>query len=175
MSPMRKVARRRLVFAIAILLVAVIGGVSLVLAVKTRAAAPSPITFNHQAMVQAGVPCLFCHTGAARAPAAGIPSMEKCMGCHIVIDKDKPDIQELAGYWERQEPIVWPRVNQLPRFVYFTHRVHVTAGLNCERHGDVGHMAMAEPVVIMDMGWCLGCHMQQPNGEQLRDCVICHQ
>jgi len=90
---------------------------------------------------------------------------------------DSPEILELAGYWDRQEPIRWARVNQLPRFVYFSHQVHVVAaGLNCERcHGDVGQMKEARPVVKMNMGWCLGCHEEQPNGAQLRDCIVCHQ
>ena len=100
------------------------------------------------------------------------------MGCHDAIATGKPEkISELKGYWERQEPIPWERVNQVPRFVYFSHQVHVVVGgLNCERcHGDVGHMAEARPVAKMSMGWCLSCHEQQANAQQLKDCVVCHQ
>jgi len=160
------------------LLVAVVLGIAYLLrGSRAQAAAQTPIAFNHKAMVQAGIPCLFCHAGARNSPVAGIPSMEKCVGCHKVIKTDLPAIIELAGYWERQEPISWPRVNRLPRFVYFSHQVHVSAaGFNCERcHGDVGNMAMARRVVDMNMGWCLGCHTQQANAGQLRDCVVCHQ
>jgi hypothetical protein len=148
-----------------------------VFAPKTQAAPVQPIAFNHQAMVQLGIGCEFCHTEARRSLAAGMPSVEKCMGCHKVVDTNSPVIQQLAGYWQRQEPIPWVRVNQLPRFVYFSHQVHVTvAGLACERcHGDVGHMAEARPVVNMNMGWCLRCHSGQPNAPQLIDCVVCHQ
>lgn len=147
------------------------------LTARSRAAPEPPIEFNHQVMVQVGITCLFCHTDATRSPAAGMPSVEKCMGCHSVIATQAPAIQQVAGYWQRGEPIPWPRVNQLPRFVYFSHRVHVVAaGLNCERcHGDVGQMAEAQPVARMDMGWCLGCHNRQPNKDQLRDCIVCHQ
>jgi Cytochrome c7 and related cytochrome c len=135
-----------------------------------------PVLFDHEAMVQKGVPCLFCHSGALKSPAAGIPSVERCMGCHNVIKTDSPEIQEVAAYWVRQEPIPWPRVYQLPRFVYFSHRVHVAAGLNCERcHGDVGHMKVVRPVAKINMGWCLSCHNEQVNSGQLRDCVVCHQ
>ncbi len=145
-------------------------------AARTRAAAEQPLAFNHQAMVQLGIDCLFCHTDAPRSISAGMPSEEKCMGCHHIIATDNPEIQKLAGYWQRQQPLEWVRVNALPRFVYFSHQVHVAAGFNCERcHGDVGHMAIAVPVVEMDMGWCLDCHDQQPNKTQLRDCVVCHQ
>lgn len=136
-----------------------------------------PFTFNHQVMVEAGVPCLFCHADARRSLAAGMPSMEKCMGCHDVIATEDEKIQTLAGYWQRQEPILWERHLQLPRFVYFSHRVHVAAaGINCERcHGDVAQMTVALPVAEINMGWCLDCHEEQENAQQLRDCIVCHQ
>lgn len=145
-------------------------------AARTRAASEQPLAFNHQIMVQLGIGCLFCHVDAPRSLAAGIPSVQKCMGCHNVIATDNSEIQVLAGYWQRKEPLEWVRVNALPRFVYFSHQVHISAGFNCERcHGDVGHMTVAEPVVKMDMGWCLSCHNEQQNNAQLRDCVVCHQ
>ncbi|MEJ2263198.1 MAG: cytochrome c3 family protein [Anaerolineales bacterium] len=144
---------------------------------RAEASSDQPIAFNHQIMVQLGIDCLFCHTEARRSPAAGMPSVQKCMGCHKVVDPTNPEIQKVTSYWERQEPIPWIRVNRLPRFVYFSHEVHVVAGgLNCEKcHGDVGHMTIAQPVVKMDMGWCLDCHELQDNAQQLRDCVVCHQ
>jgi hypothetical protein len=143
---------------------------------RARAAPEQPIAFNHQIMVGFGIDCLYCHTDAIRSPAAGIPSMEKCMGCHSIIDTQNAEIQKVAGYWERQEPIPWGRVNHLPRFVYFSHQVHVAAGFNCERcHGDVAHMTVAEPAVHMTMGWCLDCHEQQPEATALRDCILCHE
>ncbi len=167
-------ARRRVLFLLLLALVCI--GIVLFLALQVAAAPRESVAFNHQSMVQAGIPCLFCHTDAPRSPVAGIPSVEKCMGCHQVIATGNSEVQKVAGYWARQQPIPWPRVNQLPRFVYFSHRVHITRGLNCERcHGDVGHMAMDRPVLRMNMGWCLSCHGAQPNAAQLRDCVVCHQ
>ncbi len=168
---------RRLIVGILIILV-VLGGAYLLLTSTAVGAAPQqPIAFNHEVMVQKGIPCLYCHTEALKSPVAGIPSVQKCMGCHNVIATDAPEVKKLAGYWERQEPIPWVRINQLPRFVYFSHQVHVVAaGLNCERcHGDVGHMPVTQPVVNMTMGWCLSCHKQQPNAQQLTDCTVCHQ
>jgi hypothetical protein len=142
---------------------------------RSQAAPRQPIPFPHQRMVQAGVQCLFCHTVATKSPSPGMPSVEKCMGCHKYIGTDRPAIQQLAGYWQRQEPILWVRINQLPRYVHYPHNVHVNSGINCERcHGDVGHMEVTHQVVNMTMGWCLNCHQQQPNAKQLMDCVICH-
>jgi c(7)-type cytochrome triheme protein len=159
-----------------VLVVIVLVGAYFVFASRSRAAPQQPIEFNHQLMVGVGIECLFCHSNATRSPAAGIPSVQKCMGCHPLIAADSPAIKELAGYWERQEPIPWVRVYRLPRFVYFNHRVHVAAGLNCERcHGDVGNVPETYTVVDMNMGWCLSCHNKQPNAAQLRDCVVCHR
>jgi hypothetical protein len=143
---------------------------------STRAAPGQPIEFSHRIMVSAGITCMFCHPDAARSPMAGMPSVSKCMGCHKIITTQNPRIKILAGYWERQEPVPWIRVNRLPRFVYFTHRAHIANGLNCETcHGDVGDMEITVPVVAMNMSWCLSCHAQQVNAAQLRDCLVCHQ
>jgi hypothetical protein len=162
--------------ALAVLLVPLLAGTYSVLTSGTEAADQQMPDFNHQAMVQAGIACLFCHSDALKAPSAGMPSVQKCMGCHEVIATEDPGVKELAAYWSREEAIPWPRMNQLPRFVYFSHRVHIGAGLNCERcHGDVGLMSIARPVVKMDMGWCLDCHEQQPNAVQLKNCIVCHQ
>jgi c(7)-type cytochrome triheme protein len=161
----------------AVLVVIVLVGGYFLFAPGSRAAPQQPIQFNHQLMVGVGIQCLYCHNTATRSPAAGIPSVEKCMGCHQVIATDQPQVQELAGYWERQESIPWTRVYQVPRFVFFSHQVHVNAaGLNCERcHGDVGNMIETYAVVNMNMGWCLSCHEQQSRAAQLKDCVVCHR
>jgi hypothetical protein len=168
--------KRRWILGVLIVLILIIVAY-FVLSSRAKASSEQPIAFNHQIMVQLGIDCLFCHTEARRSPAAGMPSVEKCMGCHKVVDTTNTEIQKVTSYWEKQEPIPWMRVNILPRFVYFSHQAHVVlGGLNCEKcHGDVGHMTIAEPVVKMDMGWCLDCHEQQANAHQLRDCVVCHQ
>jgi hypothetical protein len=98
------------------------------------------------------------------------------MGCHAVIATDGPAIQQVAGYWERNESIPWARVNALPDFVYFSHQPHLSAGINCETcHGDVGNMDVARPVNRTHMGWCLDCHLKQPNAGHLADCLTCHK
>jgi hypothetical protein len=161
-----------------ILLLAV--GISGVFLTRSQvlAAPDQPIAYSHRTHVEAGVQCLFCHTSTLRSDVAGIPSVEKCMGCHTVIATDKEAVKNLASYWERGEPIPWNRVNQQPDFVYFSHQAHLGAGINCETcHGDVGRMTIARPVVKMDMGWCLNCHLKQPEEKVVRlaDCLACHQ
>jgi len=136
------------------------------------------IAYSHKIHVEAGIQCLYCHSNPLRTDIAGIPSVKKCMGCHAVIATDSPKVQELSGYWERQEPVPWVRVNPQPDFVYFSHQPHLGAGLNCETcHGDVGRMTVTQSVVKMDMGWCLDCHLKepQPKATRLADCLACHK
>lgn len=168
--------RVRLFVIGAIVLVVLLAATYFLLTTQTQAAPPQPIAFPHALMVQAGIPCLFCHSDATRSPVAGIPSVDKCMGCHRTISPTAPVVQQVADYYTRDEPIPWVRVNRMPRFVYFTHQVHIAQGLNCEGcHGDVGHMTVVVSVANMNMGWCLSCHEQQSNAQQLLDCVVCHQ
>ncbi len=167
---------RRLVIA-AVVAALILAATAISYVSRSTASPPQPMPFPHQRMVQAaGVQCTFCHTTATKSPAPGMPSVEKCMGCHKIIAKDRPAIQQLASYAQNGEAIPWVRINRLQRYVHFPHNVHVTAGgLNCERcHGDVGSMTQTHQVVVMNMGWCLDCHQQQPNARQLTDCVVCH-
>jgi hypothetical protein len=177
-SQLSRLAASKIVRVVGILVVlAIVVLIAFFFATRSQAADSQPIAFNHQVMVGAGIQCLYCHDTAIKSPVAGIPSVEKCMGCHSYIATTNPEVQKVAAYYQRGEPIPWQRVNVLPRFVYFSHEVHVVvAGFNCERcHGDVSKMTIDQPVVRMNMGWCLSCHLSQPNAPQLRDCVVCHQ
>ena len=74
-----------------------------------------PLAFSHT--VHAGefkIPCLYCHSYARRSPVAGVPSMQRCMGCHNWIQSDHPEIAKLKEYWDREEPIPWIRVYSTP-------------------------------------------------------------
>ena len=168
---------RWIILAGLLIIGALAGGVLLSRA-QVLAAPEQPIPYSHRAHIEAGMQCLFCHPNALRSDLAGIPSVQTCMGCHRVIKTDSPAIQPLTGYLERGEPIAWQPVNRQPDFVYFSHQPHLGAGLNCETcHGDVGRMTVARPVVKMDMGWCLDCHLGQPDEKvaRLTDCLACHK
>ncbi len=166
-------------FLTVLLIVAVgVGAAIAITRVRLLAAPEQPIAYSHQTHVEAGVQCLYCHTQALRSTIAGIPSVERCMGCHTVIATEDETVQQLASYWERGEAIPWARVNYQPDFVYFSHRPHMGAGINCETcHGNVAAMDEARPTLRMDMGWCLECHLEQdPEHEaRLLDCMACHK
>jgi hypothetical protein len=79
-----------------------------------------------------GVQCLYCHPGAWRQASAGLPTIAKCWGCHQQIPIKNADQQKLADAVASNTPIEWVPVFIMPDFVYFNHRPHIAAGLNCE-------------------------------------------
>jgi hypothetical protein len=133
-----------------------------------------PIAFAHSIHAgRLGLDCLFCHEFANRSPRAGVPTVEKCLSCHRSIATDREQIKILQGYSERGEPIAWNRVHQLPEHVYFTHKRHIKAGLDCAAcHGGVREMTLMRQVRPLTMGWCVTCH--RANGASI-DCATCHQ
>lgn len=167
--------------------------------VTVEGAPAQPILFSH--VVHAGsfqIGCQFCHADARRSEYAGLPSVERCMGCHRIIGaQDNPEIQKIHRYAERGEPVPWVRVFKVPEFTYFPHKPHVRAGVECQTcHGPVERMrvvgattgprllndlktlvGMRPPPPPLTMGWCLDCHREQNATRGIRaplDCVACH-
>jgi hypothetical protein len=161
-----------------ILVIAVVFSGVIITRAQVQATPKQPIPYSHRIHVEAGVQCLFCHSSALRSTMAGIPSVEKCMGCHAVITTESEAIQAVTTIWEQGKLIPWNRVNHQPDFVFFSHQPHMSAGLNCETcHGNVSQMDVVRPVFRMDMGWCLDCHLKQPAEKvaRLADCLTCHK
>lgn len=104
--------------------------------------------------------CAYCHGGTQYTPVAVMPSVELCMGCHRIVGAQLEPIQDLRGYWEREEPIGWHRIYKVPDYVQFPHNAHVRNGVACaECHGQVEQMDRVYQVSSLEMGWCLDCHM----------------
>jgi hypothetical protein len=147
---------------------------------QTQLQLPQPILFPHDKHVTLGVPCLYCHPGALRGQSPGLPTVAKCYACHQQIAKTSPELDKLLAYVNGNEPIAWVPVALLPDFVYYSHRPHIAAGLNCENcHAEIGQMTVAQPQK-MNMGWCLGCHRTRFKNDpamltKLTDCVTCHK
>lgn len=141
-----------------------------------------PIQFPHQTHVAFGIQCLYCHPGAARGPAAGIPTQAKCWGCHNQIQKTMTSelLKPLKEAVISGTPIEWVPVAQVPDFVQFNHRAHIAAGQNCENcHGDMSRVTIAQNPQVFNMGWCLTCHTKIAGEDQaklikLSDCGTCH-
>ena len=148
---------------------------------STQQPPAQPIQFNHQLHLGFGIQCLYCHPGAWRQASAGLPTQTKCWGCHQQIPVKNADQQKLADYVTAGEPIPWVPVFIQPDFVYFNHRPHIAAGVNCETcHGELSYMKVAEPQNRLDMGWCLNCHRTKAANDpekltRLTDCATCHR
>ncbi len=137
-----------------------------------------PIEFSHKIHAQDNeIPCMHCHVHVARSINATVPSVNKCMNCHRNMPGvwETPEIVKLRGYWERQEPIPWIKVHDLPDFAYFPHKRHIQAGVDCANcHGDVAGMDRVKQVEPLKMQWCLDCHNER-QVEHGRDCWTCHK
>src|SRR5580765_7298717 len=71
-----------------------------------------PIAYSHKLHAGTlGINCLYCHYGAEKSPIANLPPVSTCMGCHKIAVADRPEIQKLAGYYSRGEPVPWVEVN----------------------------------------------------------------
>lgn len=141
-----------------------------------RKAPDQPIAFSHEIHVgKLNLECLFCHQTADKSTFAGVPSVSRCMECHVAVFTDRPEIQKLTKYWNDKEPIPWNRVHRIRirNHVYFSHERHVKAGVDCSQcHGQLAAMAKVRQVSSLKMGWCVSCH--EANGAPT-DCTICHK
>jgi Cytochrome c7 and related cytochrome c len=153
-----------------------------------------PIFFSHK--IHAGdnqIPCQYCHNYVAKSTTAGVPSLQRCMGCHNqVAGRDvqykainiQKEIQKLKGYWEKSQAegisqIQWIRVHNLPEYVHFTHKRHILHGFECKTcHGEIQEMDVVHTVHKLEMGWCIGCHEANAKDQEqltyLKDCATCH-
>src|SRR6266705_1857310 len=104
-----------------------------------------PINFPHNVHAQTyKIDCQYCHADARRSEYAGVPSVERCLGCHKITAADKPEIKKLAEYAARRDPIPWVRIFKLPEFTHFPHKPHVRAGVASQTcHGPVETMTTA--------------------------------
>jgi len=139
-----------------------------------------PIFFRHD--IHAGqfkIQCQYCHYSVAVSPEPGIPSMQTCMGCHLVIgggdSASKTEIKKLRQAWTEKKPVEWVRVHYLARHAHFPHQRHIkalgpNACITC--HGEVQRMPQVYRVNnVNNMGFCITCHVQR---KVSRDCSVCH-
>ena len=122
-----------------------------------------PIQFSHKLHAgQYQINCNYCHTGVYEGKGANVPSANICMNCHNAIKRESPEIQKIYKALEKDEPIQWVRVHNLPDLAYFNHSQHTNVGgLECKNcHGEIEKMEVVEQRSSLTMGWCIDCHRQ---------------
>src|SRR5262249_7958949 len=81
--------------------------------------APRQLVF-FSPLIHAGsfqIACQYCHADARRSEYAGLPSLERCLGCHKIIGAaDNPEIGKIHQYRDRGQPIPWVRVFKVPEY-----------------------------------------------------------
>jgi mono/diheme cytochrome c family protein len=139
------------------------------LGVQQGYAPTQEIPFSHKLHAgQYKIDCNYCHTGVRKSMSANIPSANICMNCHNTIKPESPHIQKIYAAIEKDEPIQWVRVHNLPDLAYFNHSQHVkVAGLECQTcHGPIQEMEVVQQYAPLTMGWCINCHRQtEVNGK----------
>ena len=139
-----------------------------------------PIFFRHDRHAgQLKMECQYCHYSVAVSPEPGIPSIQTCMGCHLVVggsdSAGRTEIRKLRQAWNDKQPVEWTRIHALARHVHFPHNRHIdalgpSACATC--HGDVTRMPQVYKVQnVTNMGWCISCHVER---DVSRDCTVCH-
>lgn len=131
------------------------------------------IDFSHQLHAgQMQIDCQYCHSAARRSASAGVPPMNTCMGCHKLAMTESEPIKLLTEKYEKNEPLEWTKVHDMPDFVRFAHKPHVAKGVDCAVcHGDMTKMTVAQQVTPLQMGWCIDCHVEN---KAPISCNTCH-
>lgn len=135
--------------------------------------APQPVAFSHRVHAgDAGLECLFCHTGADQGDFAEIPTAADCMACHEQVAADSPEVQKVVAAAEKGEEIPWVPVYRVPDIVFFSHQEHLAAGEACATcHGPVETRDVLQKEVSTSMTACLDCHRER--GAPVH-CALCH-
>lgn len=132
-----------------------------------------PIAFSHKRHVSAGLHCDGCHANPDPGQQMGLPATRICVGCHVAVASDEPDIAKLTEYSRTNQPIDWVRVYRLTSEVNWSHRDHLRAGVQCAAcHGPVADLDhMAQLTSVTTMASCISCHEAR---HARRECNVCH-
>jgi len=132
-----------------------------------------PIPFSHRLHVtNKEIDCYYCHSYPEHSLNAGIPSADKCLGCHNYIIPEHEEILKLKNYKANGQLIPWVRVYYNPDHVFFPHYRHINADLACQEcHGEVETADRLRQVTFY-MGMCIQCHTRK---DAPKNCAVCHQ
>ena len=128
----------------------------LLLTLLPALSAPEP--FSHKRHSNLTLNCTFCHKTAQSAERASFPNWKTCKTCHTE---------------KAEQNIPSQRLYKLPDFVFFSHRSHAAAKVECKTcHGEVNQQAKVELHRSTKMAACVDCHKEN-NATQV--CNACHE
>lgn len=162
---------------------------------------PQPVNFSHKVHAEkAGQKCEDCHAFRDDGSSAGIPTLDKCAGCHSApMGTTVAEKNFIDRYVTQNREPDWKDYARQPENVWFSHATHVKlGGMKCETcHGDMGAQdglrpyqqdrisgysrdifgRPARPVSFrrqggMTMDDCVNCHRQ--HGLE-HSCLDCHK
>jgi len=145
---------------------------------------PQPVDFSHKVHAEkAGQKCEDCHAFRDDGSFAGIPSLEKCSGCHAAaMGTTAAEKNFIEHYVTPNREPEWQDYAQQPENVWFSHATHVKrASMKCETcHGSIGSAGTlpayrVDPVSgysrdVMSMDACVNCHWQKGTEHSCLDC-----
>ena len=119
-----------------------------------------PVPYSHKLHAgDLGIDCRYCHASVEVSPVANVPPTAVCMNCHKTVKRDSPLLQPVRDSASTGRPMQWVRVHKLPDYAYFSHQVHVAAGVGCVScHGRIDEMEVVTQMQPLSMSWCLDCH-----------------
>jgi hypothetical protein len=155
---------------------------------------PQPVDFSHKVHAEkAGSACQDCHAFREDGSYAGIPTLEKCSGCHAAaMGTTAAEKSFIDNYVTPNREPKWLAYSRQPENAYFPHITHVkVAKLKCEQcHGTDGTSDKLRPYeedrvsgysrdvrgnalrAEMKMSDCVACHHQ--HGLE-HSCLDCHK
>ncbi len=158
---------------------------------KTR---PQPVDFSHKVHAdKAGSKCEDCHAFRDDGTFAGIPTLDKCAGCHAApMGTTVAEKNFIDQYITPQREPEWLSYARQPENVFFSHINHVKFGkLKCEEcHGNIGATDKLPAYQVdrisgysrdiwgnagrpgMTMDDCVACHRKQ---RLEHSCLDCHK
>jgi len=149
---------------------------------------PQPVDLSHKVHAEkAGSQCEDCHSFRADGTYAGVPTLDKCSGCHTAAMGTTQQEKNFIDHYvtPNREP-EWASYARQPENVFFSHVTHVKLGkLKCEQcHGAQGATDTLRPYQVDRISgysrdiWgtsTLGAKGGRVPGLKMDDCVECHR
>ncbi|OWK36191.1 cytochrome c3 family protein [Fimbriiglobus ruber] len=125
-----------------------------------REVVEQPVPFSHKHHVaQLGIDCKYCHTAFETSASAGFPPTQTCMNCHQQMWQAADLLAPVRDGYQKNVPITWTKIHNVPDYTYFNHSIHVAKGVGCAScHGAIDDMNLVFQSKTLLMEWCLDCH-----------------